>query len=142
MSYVPVYPARHRRRRDWRPAAAWAVVVLLLVLISALALRGRPVAASPEPVAGIGDVLHAGKHSAVVRGVLVLPGNEVLAAVQHVRGRHHGAAGYVVTGCPEAGEVIDTKTGTAREWARGESGIWTAIAVVACDSRAAVVEGA
>lgn len=131
MSYAPLY--RPRRRRNWRPAAAVLVLAAGVLALAAVAMApGRPKKPVPAPPAGVGDLIHAGEDSAVLQGVLALPGGDLLAAVRFVRGRHSGRAMFRVTGCPAGGELVDVSTGAARAWDRGCACIHSLIARAAC----------
>lgn len=131
MTYTPIYGAR-RRRCDWRPAAAGLVLVAgVLALVAVAARPPKPTPAAPPPPR-VGELLHAGQHSAVVLGTLDLQGGQALAAVRFVRGPLFGSVAYRVKGCPAGGELVDLGTGTRRAWERGEAGIFAAIAAAAC----------
>lgn len=79
----------------------------------------------------MGDLLHAGRHSALVLGVVIHDG-ATLAAVRFVRGPWVGTAAYRVRGCPDGGELVNLATGSLRSWDRGEPGIFDAVGAAAC----------
>ena len=130
MNYAPLY--RERRRPNYRPAIGVAVLAAGMAALLAAAPARRAPDAVPERGQGVGDLLHSGGDSAVVRGVLTLRGGDVLAAVRFVRGPRRGTAVYRVSGCPDGGELLDLSTGAARAWERGEPRIFSLIATAAC----------
>jgi hypothetical protein len=132
MTYVALYPARRRRRRSWWPTVASVLIVILLILLLGLPPWWMPPAPVPAAApAGVGDLLHAGPDSAVVRGVLALPDGGRLAAVSHVRGQH-GRLVYAVEGCPHGGVLREYGTVRERPWSAGGIDIASRVAAVAC----------
>jgi hypothetical protein len=131
MTYVGVY--RPRRRREWqRPAG---LLVFVLGLVALVSVADRPSAPPPPPpprAASVGDLLHAGRYSAVVLGILPLHSGSVLVAVRFVRGPAVGGVVFRVEGCPDAGDLVDLNTGTRRAWERGAADIFSAVAAIGC----------
>ncbi len=131
MSYVPVYGQR-RRRRDWRRPAGFVVFVLgLAALVTVADWPSAPPPPAPPRAAAVGDLLHAGRHSAVVLGVVEADGT-TLAAVRFVRGPWVGTAAYRVLGCPDGGVLHELGSGIRWGWERGSQDIFAAVAGVAC----------
>jgi hypothetical protein len=129
MTYIPIYRARRPRRM---PLVGATVAALGMLVLAGVCWPDPPAPPPPPRAPAVGDLLDAGRHSAIVLGAARRSDGTALVAVRFVRGPWAGTVTYRVRGCPDGGELVDLASGVRRAWERGDPGIFATVAAVAC----------